>query len=910
MTGHHQPALVAVSVLVAILASYAALDLSGRVTAAEGAVRRAWLLGGTFAMGVGIWSMHFIAMLAYHLPMAIRYDVPVWLLSVAIALIASALALTVASRPEAKISSLAAAAPLMGLAIAGMHYTGMAAMRVPSEIHYDARLVVLSIIIAIVASFAALWLQLTFRDATTRLATLGKVGAAVAMGLAICGMHYTGMAAVSFHGFIPGVASAGPQLVATRGLAITVTVASCIILVLALAGSRIDRRVRRELASSAESANAVLRAEIGERLEVQARLRESEESYRSLFNSLTELVYVLDMDGRFLDVNDAVESAYGYSRDEVMGQTPALLSDPERVNAERTMEHLRAAAAGEAQQFESWGRARDGRTFPLDVVLSPATYFGERAVLAAARDITDRKRAETELAAAEAHYRRLVEASPYGIFTCDPDGSLLEVNPAADELFCSQDVIGRPFAQLLEPADRAVFHAALAGLREDAPRSAEIELRLCRPTGERRLVALTLTEVPEAGLVPTIHAIARDITVAREQQQQLRRAERLAGVGTLIGGVAHELNNPLTAIKSFAELMLLDPRIGDDREALETMRREADRAARIVSDLRLLARDTQDDGSRLRAVVDVNDVVWHVLKLRRYVHETHNVQVQAELAPNAPRILGDRGQLEQVILNLVVNAGQAMESTSTRKLTIRTGGDGATALLEIVDTGLGISAENMDRVFDPFFTTKAPGEGTGLGLSLVHSIVSDHGGTISVRSEIGVGTAFSLGFPRAADDTAPAPEPAAPVIAAPRRALRVLLVDDEPGIRRAVQHYLRRRGHAVDVAEEGGEALRLIDASAPGQHYHVIVSDLRMPGLSGDDFLAELRDRGTGFDRRVVFISGDGANPQTARMIEASEVPVMYKPFDLSELSVLVEEFAERDSRIALAAPMAAARMG
>ncbi|MEX2572159.1 MAG: MHYT domain-containing protein [Gemmatimonadota bacterium] len=894
MNGSHYLPLVAISFVVAILASYAALDLSGRVSEARGTSRRLWLLGGSIAMGVGIWSMHFIAMLSFHLPTPIRYDIPLLLTSVAIAVVASLLALTVVSRPAANLRNLLTAAPLMGAAIAGMHYTGMAAMRVPAEVSYQPSIVALSVAIAVAASLAALWLSLRFREESGRFAALGKGASALVMGLAICGMHYTAMAAVSFDGEARGMMGNGSELLATRGLAGGVIVGTLVILALAFLGIGIDRRVRRELATTAASADAVLQAEIVERLEVQKRLRESEESYRSLFNSLTELVYVLDPDGHFLDVNDAVERAYGYSRAEIIGNPRAMLADPDRASTTETLARVRHAAAGTSQQYETWGRRKNGEVFPIEVVLSPARYFGEVAVLAAGRDITDRKRAQTDLAAAEAHYRLLIETSPYGIFTCDREGCLVDVNPAAEQIFGRRDVIGLPFVQLLVDEDGPAFRRACEALVGEAVARRELELRLQRARGEAGLLVVTLTEVKDRGAVPTVYGIVRDITAERQQQEQLRRAERLAGVGTLIGGVAHELNNPLTAIQSYAELMLLEERAGEDREALETMKREAHRAARIVSDLRLVARGTQDATQVTQDRVDVNDVVEHVLKLRRYVLATHNVEVHEVLDSSRPWIRGDRGQLEQIILNLVVNAEQAMAGSPNPRLAIHTFAEQAHVVVEIADTGSGIDPGDLDRIFDPFFTTKNPGDGTGLGLSLAHRLASDNGGSITVRSELEVGTTFTLKLPRVESSQREGLAiPRSSAAGTAEQKLRVLVVDDEPGIRQVLQRYLQRRGHEVDAAADGAEALSLVgaDLGAPGR-YDLIVSDLRMPGLSGEELLEALQARGDGLDERIIFISGDAASHQTMRLIEAAAVPIIFKPFELAELSRRIEQFA------------------
>ncbi|HET7321326.1 MAG TPA: ATP-binding protein, partial [Longimicrobiaceae bacterium] len=273
--------------------------------------------------------------------------------------------------------------------------------------------------------------------------------------------------------------------------------------------------------------------------------------------------------------------------------------------------------------------------------------------------------------------------------------------------------------------------------------------------------------------------IVRDLTEEIAREDQLRRVERLASVGTLIGGVAHELNNPLHAIRNFAELMLLEERGEEDREALEIIRREADRAAKVVSDLRIFARQTQEEQGE-RGEVDLNDVVRHVLKLRSYAMTTRDIEVVEELDPDLPRVWANRGEIEQVALNLIVNAEQAvLTRPCPRRITLRTQPAGKGAALLVIDNGPGIPDGQRARIFDPFFTTKAPGEGTGLGLSLVHGILQEHGGEIRVESEPGQGAAFTVTLP-GVPKTARPPEVEEAARPANRRPLRILVVDDEP----------------------------------------------------------------------------------------------------------------------------------
>ena len=618
-----------------------------------------------------------------------------------------------------------------------------------------------------------------------------------------------------------------------------------------------------------------------------------------------------------------------------------------------------------------------------------------------------------EQSRSEAHYRRLVTASPFPIYALDAEGRFVELNRAGEALLGRESaaVMGTHFAAVIAPEDlphtAGVFMALIAGTTDHA----KLEIDLVRPTGERRRASITVTTIYEDGRVTGVHGIARDITEEQEllaemrllhlalaslsqgvsitgedgrvifvnrayadmlgidgeaaaqgypdrilcdpearaeaeeihaavgeagewsgmvwrsrlddgrrvpldlfvgavngpdgrrclfsivqdagerlaRDRHLRRTERLAGLGTLVGGVAHELNNPLTAIKGFSSMMLMDLRGEADREALEVMKREADRAAQIVANLRRLARDTQEDENP-RGPVDLNEVIGHVLQVRGYTLGTHNVEVCLELDGDLPPVTADRGQMEQVLLNLVVNAEQALAGRPGPRLTLKTHPTERGAALFVSDNGPGIPEQHVERIFDPFFTTKAPGEGTGLGLSLVHGIVADHGGRVCVESETGEGTTFRIDFPAAsvwvAEPAAPAPEPP------PAEPLRVLVVDDEDGIRRTLSRYLARRGHRVSVAAEGGEALRLLDSDEGG--FDVILSDMRMPGLSGERLHARLVERADGMDRRLVFMSGDALGDTTEEALAAGAVPVILKPFDLAYVADTVEAVARQ----------------
>lgn len=486
----------------------------------------------------------------------------------------------------------------------------------------------------------------------------------------------------------------------------------------------------------------------------------------------------------------------------------------------------------------------------------------------------------------ETRYGLLTGTASVGVYLTDLDGRLTELNEAGAEALGRplEEVIGRDFREFVAPEDRVGAFAAFQQRIREGNDTRELEMRVLRPTGERRLLLISTAMVVEDGVVTGMHGVARDVTEERAREMQFRRAERMASVAPLLSGVCHELNNPLTSIKSFAELLLLDERSPEDREALEIVQREAHRAAKIVTDLRSVARQRQETGTE-RSLLDLNEVVRHVLDAQS--GELAALRVQVDLAAELPSVWAVRLHVEQVVLQLVANAEQAMrEQSGPAELTVRTYAGGVGVVLQVEDSGPGIPADHLDRIFDPFWTTRRPGEGTGLGLSLVNGIVADHGGRIRVDSAPGQGSRFAVELPVAAE-TPVALGPAEADTGA-SRALRILVVDDEAAIRYSLTRYMERRGHRVDEAAEGGAALGMLDA-AGCDAYDVIVADLRMPGLNGGELLGRLRERGGDLADRLIFITGDADSSDLQCGVDCAGLPMVQKPFELAEIAQVIE---------------------
>ena len=621
--------------------------------------------------------------------------------------------------------------------------------------------------------------------------------------------------------------------------------------------------------------------DITERKHAESALRDSEQRLRQVLDALPVGVILTDGAGQITWCNPASEQIWGGSRGvgvEDYDVYRAWHPSGERI-ASREWAAARALRGeetlGEVVEIETFDGARK-------TILNSATSLRDSegrigGAIWVQQDITEQR-------ALEARRRTLaaaLEGLRDGVCLMTPEGEIVFAN----ETFCNL----LDFDAALVPGAR--WNQLIAGDGEAGTclRAAAGEGRwsgrVRRPRGdggaELPLDVLLRRVELEGGRPGFLFGMVQDATGQIEKERQLRRAERLAGVGTLIGGVAHELNNPLQAILGFSQLLLLTERSENDREILAMMRRETERVAKIVADLKQIARSTQERVTE-RAPVDLNDVVRHVLKVQSYGLSTRGVEVVEELAGALPPVLADRGQVEQVVINLVVNAQQAMEASSgPRRLVVGTRATPGGAALCVADSGPGIPAHNVERIFDPFFTTKPPGEGMGLGLSLVHSIVTEHGGELRVESEPGSGATFHVELPLAPEGHTPAaPAPGA----SPPRPLRLLVVDDEPSVRRVMAIYLSGRGHTVDQASEGLTALNLLEHNS----YDVILSDLRMPGLDGEAFLSELRRRGS--RAHVIFLTGDVS--AAGERLGRAGVPILLKPVRLEEVARLVEESA------------------
>jgi PAS domain S-box-containing protein len=742
LIGSYNYALVALSVLIAMFASYAALDLAGRVTATGGWTRAAWLLGGAGAMGTGIWSMHYIGMLAFVLPVPVAYHWPTVLLSLLAAILASVVALGVVSRQKMGASRAVAGSVLMGAGIASMHYIGMAAMRLPAICRFSSSLVVMSVVFAVLISFAALWITFHFREEKKGIGW-ERLAGAVVMGAAIPVMHYTGMAAASFTPSGTPADLSHAVSISTLGTAGIVTV-TFVVLGLALLTSWQDRQFAAQT------------------LELQEEKLQRSEAYLAEAQRLTQTgSWAWRVAGRAaLHLSEEWYRIYGFDPENGPPSFEQLL---QRTHPEDRAKWQGAidGAIDQKSDYEVESRILlpDATTKYIHTVGHPVLNASGELVqfVGSSTDITERKRAEqaTRLLAA------IVESSHDAIVSKRLDGVITSWNKGAERLFgyAAEEAVGQNITLIIPPGrrdeERTIVEQLARGERVDY-----FETVRMRKDGSLIDVSLTISPMKDvSGRVVGASKLARDITERKRAEEALRQARtdlahasRLTIMGELTASLAHEVKQPIAAIVTDANtcvrwIMRDEPDLKEAREAAWRIVKDAKRASEIIDRVRLLFKK----GTPQRELVDVNEVAREMIVLLRNEASRHSISIRTELAEDLPDAIGDRVQLQQVLMNLIVNGIEAMHDVDRpRELTIKSQpAQNNELLLSVSDTGMGLPKHQADEIFDAFFTTKT--HGTGMGLRISRSIVESHGGRLWAADNSPRGASFCFTLPTKAE---------------------------------------------------------------------------------------------------------------------------------------------------------------
>ena len=631
--------------------------------------------------------------------------------------------------------------------------------------------------------------------------------------------------------------------------------------------------------------------------------RRGRDYLENLIASAGDGILALDAVGRVIRWNLGMERLTGYEAGEVLGRSFRDL--PTVVDLHRAEDIVARVMHGETLEgIEEEGRCKDGRLVNVVLTMSPIRGAGgaRDGISVIVRDVTERRQLEQsfreihrQIVESEHKFLDLVEKGHDSIFFLSAEeGTVLRANARAEaQMGLSREaLVGRGYLTLHPEAHgeaaRALFASVVGG---GGSRSAEISLS--RDSGDPIDVEVTPGVLAFGGR-NVVQWVCRDISERRRAdrekemlQLQLIQTEKLSAIGQLISGVAHELNNPLTGVIGYAQLMAGQECDEKVKRGLETVYAEARRCQRIVQNLLTFARKHKPE----KTSIDINDILERTIELRSYQLRTDDVQVEVSLSKDVPSTMGDFHQLQQVFMNIVNNAHQALVSAGKGgRLSIRSTTRPGWIRIEMADDGPGIAPENLNKVFDPFFTTKPVGQGTGLGLSICFGIVEEHDGRIFVTSPPGEGTTFTIDLPvlrPAGVQTEAGERRAAPLPGpAPRAGGRVLIVDDEPSIIEVLSEALRSCGHEVDTAIDGRLALRKI-LDGP---YDLVITDLKMPGMDGRRLFREVTQARPALAERFIFSTGDVIARETREFLEGTGKPWVEKPFDMERVFMLLDQ--------------------
>jgi len=644
-------------------------------------------------------------------------------------------------------------------------------------------------------------------------------------------------------------------------------------------------------------------------------LRESEERYRTVIEGAHDMIQSVALDGSINFVNQAWLDALGYTKADLPRLNLFKVIHPDSLP--HCQELFERVVKGEpANDVQATFLTKDGREILVEGSAAPR-YIGDKVVATQGifRDITERKNmekqlqekneeldaqneelkaineelqaTEEELQHSQERLERMFESATDSIVVTTLDGTVLKVNERAAQMIgyaSADELLGKSCFDCVAPGD----HQKMANNMQKVVKEGLIkrqEYTLRKADGTEFPAELSTNIIKDAsGNAIGLITISRDVTERRQAEeredqleQELNLASRLASIGQLAAGVAHEINNPLTGVIGFSHLMLSRDIPDDMKRDLQVIHSEAKRVAKIVENLLVFAHQRKTG----REYVSINDIVTRVLELRAYEMKVNNIEVESQLDPELPFTMADAGQLQQVFLNIILNAEHFMTKAHNKgKLLVKTEKTDGNIRASFTDDGTGISKENLDKIFNPFFTTKEVGKGTGLGLSICHGIITQHKGRIYAQSQPGKGATFVIELPIVAE---PAQAGKAKVIKKepqkPRGA-KILVVDDEAAILTFLSRLLSEWGHSVETINNANTALEKLNT----ERYSLVLLDIKLPGMSGIELYQHIEDIAPALARRVMFITGDIMEGTTRGFLEKTGAPYITKPLDIEVL--------------------------
>ncbi len=636
--------------------------------------------------------------------------------------------------------------------------------------------------------------------------------------------------------------------------------------------------------------------DVTEKKRIEERQKKEHAKYLTLFESSLDAIFVGERDsGIIFDCNRAAEMLIGRKRDEMIGCHQAILHPADEIGeGPATRTYQKHVASPDGTTLEARILRADGELRDVSILANRFEWDGRTMILGIFRDITEERKQKAEILRSREQFMLAVNGSNDGIFDWDLRDNSIFYSPKWKQILGYEDQellnVYETFSSRLHPDDLPVVTEFCGKyLRGDVP-AYRIEFRMMHKDGTYRwILARGEALRDESGRAYRMAGSHSDITERKKKEQetirlhkQVLHASKLASIGTLAAGVAHEINNPLAIINGFVAL-LKESVPEDKRHMLEKQEVAVERISKVVNSLRTYARADTDIVEKL----DVHQVIRETLVLMEPLFEKEGVHI--ETCPDAPSAVveGNAGKLQQVFMNLLTNARDAFsQEQRDKKITIESSASGGRLLLAFSDNGRGIDRATLPNIFDPFFTTKPVGQGTGLGLSISHGIITSFKGTISVESRVGAGTTFTIALP-VVEGVPESPRRAGTVV---KKAFlgKVLVVDDEGAIRAILRNFLERLGLTVLEADDGDTAWETLQRE-PNIEY--LLADFRMKRMNGDVLIRKVRERSDLAGIKIVMVTGGSSEEGGAIQANA----FLEKPFDLTEVQRVIEAVTNSD---------------
>jgi len=868
--------LVALSLAISVCASYTAFDLASRTREVGGRLRLAWLFGGATCLGLGIWSTHYVGMLALHLPVEVRYDWPLVLWSLVLAILASGIVLFAVSRKLDSWLYQTLIAVGMGSGIGSMHYVGMASMQMQATCTYDTRVVALSMAFAVCVSWIALSIFRRFhrQDAPTFRKALG----AVVMGIAIAGMHYTGMAAVRYSAnpmVHPSAHQISPSVLGAAGVAVV----TLFVLFAAIISSAVDRRFSRYILS----------------------LESSDRRYRQLFERTPAGVYRSTLDGHILEINEACCKILGFtSREEALTQSTANLYFS-AADQEEFFRLIQQQGAVTNQIVPL--RRTDGRPVWVqeNATLVQSSDFPAPVIEGALVDVTATRTAQEELAQSEAKYRFLAERVPGITYISElgPRGRWRYVSPRVSQVlgFTPEEwtVGSGMWLTQVHPDDRERVFAMELEPRAQGDKL-QVEYRVMARDGSSVWVrdeAIIVQDQATNELL--MQGFLLDITERKRADVESEKAREAAeeasrAKSTFLANMSHEIRTPLNGVLGTTELLLDSELNAEQRELLLMAKFSGESLLGVINDI--LDFSKIESGKMELDSVDFNlhSYVTDTIKMMALRANTKHLELVCEIEPDVPEnVAGDAGRLRQILVNLIGNAIKFTEKGEVSlKVKLQAQRAGSLDLeFSVADTGIGIPIEQQQRIFEDF--SQADGTitrtfgGTGLGLTISRRLVQLMGGQLAVESTPGEGSTFHFTILLSSSNTATAQvsQPSRSVL----QQVPILIVDDNRTNRHLLIEMTKSLGMLPQGVESAAEALQVLGQFADsGSPIPVAILDVQMPDIDGFQLAREIQSNPSLAGTILLMLTSVGQQGDGRRSRNLGIAAYLTKPISKSEL--------------------------